>query len=323
MHNGHELGEFVFFDFEPQHGDMASEVLAGLRQTPKIVSPKYFYDARGSALFEQITELEEYYLTRTEMLLFDRHLPEIGELLGHGISLIEYGSGSSKKIRKVLETITPAAYVPIDISLQHLRANATELHQDYPQIHIYPVCADLTQPFDLPEPATAYTPVGFFPGSSIGNFEPSQAKKFLQTVHHTLGQGASLIIGVDCKKPVAVLEAAYNDAAGVTAAFNLNLLSHLNERLQADFVIDQFSHHARYNPELGCVQMFLTSEQQQTVQIAGHTIEFARGEELHTENSYKYAPQEFVALASSAGFEVVRQWRDERDYFAMYLLTAR
>ena len=315
-------GEFEFFDFEPDQGDITAEVLRGLSAEPKHISPKYFYDARGSALFEQITELAEYYLTRTEMTLFDRHLPAIAEILGAQVCLIEYGSGSSKKIRKVLETITPHAYVPIDISHEHLQANARELHQDFPHLHVYPVCADITQPFNLPEATQGLTKVGFFPGSSIGNFEPSEAQGFLRTVHATLGAGAHLLIGVDRKKPVDVLERAYNDADGVTAEFNLNLLTHLNERLGADFIVDQFTHDARYNEVLGCVQMFLKSEVQQEVQLAGRIVSFAQAEELHTENSYKYSPEEFESLAHSANFSLTAQWTDEHEYFGLYLLRA-
>lgn len=322
MHDGQAAGEFVFFDFEPDHGDIAAEVLAGLSSQPKRISPKYFYDARGSALFEQITELDEYYPTRTEMALFDAHLGEIAERVGDHVCLIEYGSGSSKKIRKVLQSITPLAYVPIDISLEHLRANAWALHQDFPHVNVYPVCADITQSFELPDATADLTRVGFFPGSSIGNFEPAEAQRFLHTVHQTLGSGASLIIGVDRKKPVEILERAYNDADGVTAEFNLNLLHHLNERLGADFQVEQFSHDARYNETLGCVQMFLKSEQRQQVNIAGQSVSFAAGEELHTENSYKYHPHEFKALAKAADFSVDLEWTDERDYFSLYLLTA-
>lgn len=315
-------GEFVFFDFEPEEVDMAAEVLGGLSQKPKWISPKYFYDSKGSELFEQITELEEYYVTRTEMTLLDQHLPEIGEILGPQVCLIEYGSGSSKKIRKLLETITPTAYVPIDISLEHLRVNARALHSDFPHLHVYPVCADITQPFDLPEATAKLDKVGFFPGSSIGNFDPQDAQTFLQTVHATLGEGADLIIGVDRKKPIEVLEDAYNDAQGVTAAFNLNVLRHLNQRLDADFVIDQFEHDARYNATLGCVQMFLKSLTTQQVTISGQTVTFGSQEELHTENSYKYHPDEFNDLAQRAGFTVKRQWTDEQAWFSLYLLTA-
>lgn len=322
MRDTEASGEFVFFDFEPEQGNMAAEVLAGLAQTQKALSPKYFYDSRGSELFERITELEEYYLTRTEMALFGSYLGDIAELTGRDVCLIEYGSGSSMKIRKLLEAVAPRAYVPIDISLEHLRANAWALHQDYPSLDVYPICADLTQPFELPQETDGLAKVGFFPGSSIGNFEPHQAQQFLQTVHATLGVGANLIIGVDRKKSRSVLEPAYNDQQGVTAEFNLNLLTHLNDKLGANFIVDQFSHDARYNEELGCIQMFLKSRCPQQVELLGECFQFAEDEELHTENSYKYDPHELSELARGAGFQMSAQWSDERDWFSLYLLTA-
>lgn len=313
-------GAYEFFDFEPATDDMASEVQRGLKSSPKVISPKFFYDARGSQLFEQITELDEYYLTRTEMSLFDAHLPEIAEVLGDNLCLIEYGSGSSKKIRKVLETVSPSAYVPVDISQDHLKENAWALYQDFPHLDVFPVCADITQQFALPEAVADRIKVGFFPGSSIGNFEPQLAQSFLRNVRAVLGAGGALIIGVDRKKTVSVLERAYNDADGVTAAFNLNLLAHLNARLEGNFDLGGFEHDARYNEAQGCIQMFLRSRAEQTVEIAGITVEFETSEELHTENSYKYHPEEFADLCATAGFQIDRQWSDPQDYFTLYLL---
>jgi len=313
-------GEYVFFDYKPQQANMASEVLKGLGSEPKFISPKYFYDQRGSELFERITELDEYYVTRTEMALFDDHLPDIARSLGRELCLIEYGSGSSMKIRKLLETISPKAYVPVDISGDHLQENARALHRDFPQLNVYPVCADITQHFALPPVTVGLSKVGFFPGSSIGNFEPRLAQKFLSTVRETTGVGGALIIGVDRKKPVEVLEDAYNDAEGVTAAFNLNVLRHINQALGADFDVRGFTHVARYNEDEGCIQMFLQSKRDQTVHVAGETIRIANGEILHTENSYKYDPDEFLNLASNAGFSQTAVWSDARDWFSLYLL---
>lgn len=299
---------------------MAGEVLQGLASEPKYISPKYFYDARGSALFDQITDLDEYYLTRTEMWLFDSYLGDIAARLGEGLCVIEYGSGSSLKIRKLLEAVTPHAYVPVDISNEHLQDNARDLHADFPHLHVYPVCADFTQRFTLPIQVESLTKVGFFPGSSIGNFEPTEAKGFLANVRETVGLGGALLIGVDRKKSVHVLEDAYNDGLGITAAFNLNVLAHINEVLDADFQLQQFRHMARYNADEGCIQMFLQSTADQRVTVAGTTVEIARDEVLHTENSYKYHPEEFLALAAAAGFAEVAHWSDPKDWFSLYLL---
>jgi dimethylhistidine N-methyltransferase len=316
-------GSYAFLDNKPAQQEMAREILAGLKALPKTLSPKYFYDAQGSALFDRITQLDEYYLTRTEMALFDAHLNDIAEHLGGNVCLIEYGSGSSVKIRKLLQAVTPAAYVPVDISDEHLQANAQALHEDFPALNVLPVCADFTQRFELPDAVADMTKVGFFPGSSIGNFDPQGAQNFLQNVHATVGQGGALLVGVDRKKSVSVLEQAYNDKQGVTAAFNLNALSHINKELDANFQPQQFSHVASYNPKLGCIQMFLRSEVEQQVNIAGETIRFSKAEKLHTENSYKYDPDEFLALADRAGFSSLAQFSDSKQYFTLYLLQAR
>ncbi len=316
-----EKGDYNFYDYKPAQDDMALEVLRGLRSTPKHISPKYFYDSQGSLLFERITKLQEYYLTRTEMALFDKHLPDIARQLPSDTCLIEYGSGSSLKIRKVLQTLIPGAYVPVDISRLHLQENARSLQADFPHLDVYPVCADITQVFSLPAEVQSMPKVAFFPGSSIGNFEPEDAKVFLRNVHTTVGSEGALIIGVDRKKERAVLEAAYNDAEGVTAAFNLNVLNHLNEELDADFKPDQFQHMAHYDEEHGRIQMFLRSIRQQQVRVNGETIEFDAGEVIHTENSYKYHPQEFLLLAAQAGFYPMAQYDDERGWFSLYLLT--
>jgi len=313
--------EYAYHNLKPDVVEMANEVLAGLRATPKAISPKYFYDAKGSALFEQITDLPEYYLTRTEMALFDEHLVDIAQLLPKDLCVVEYGSGSSLKIRKLLEALTPRAYVPVDISAEHLEDNARTLHGDFPQIAVYPVCADFTQPFALPDVVADLTKLAFFPGSSIGNFDPSDAARFLANVRHTVGEHGALLIGVDRKKSVAVLEQAYDDAAGVTARFNLNALSHINDTLMADFDMNAFEHVARYNEDAGCIQMFLRSLHDQQVTIAGERIRLQANEEVHTENSYKYHPQEFLQLAATVGFTEVNRWSDERDWFSLYLLN--
>ena len=315
-------GRFEFFDLKPKTADMREEVLEGLTSRPTYLPPKYFYDERGSKLFERITELPEYYLTRTEMALFDVYLDDICDALGDGVCLVEYGSGSTRKVRKLLERLRPAAYVPVDISAAHLEAEARQLYGDYPWLDVFPTCADLTAPFDLPEPVRGLPRVGFFPGSSIGNFDPVGAAGFLLNVRQNLGQGGRLLVGVDRKKSTPVLEAAYNDRQGVTAEFNLNVLRHVNERLNADFDLTTFTHEARYDPELGCVQMFLKSVVAQTVHVAGVAVPFAAGEIIHTENSFKYHPEEFTALSEGAGFTTREWWTDEGERFALFVLQS-
>ena len=314
--------QLELLDLHPEIENVTLEVCEGLKKQQKTLSPKYFYDERGSELFEAITRLDEYYPTRTELALFDAHLPEIAELVGEGSCVIEYGSGSSLKIRKLLDALSPLAYVPVDISRDYLLTNATVLAQDFPQLTVLPVCADFSQFIALPEQLGGMNPIGFFPGSSIGNFEPEQAKQFLGRVANTLGSGGHLLIGVDCKKDPAVLERAYNDAAGITAAFNLNALSHLNRVLGAEFQLDKFEHEAHYNRDAGCIQMFLRSTAQQQVSIGGSVFAFDDGERLHTENSYKYSPDEFIRLAKDSGFGCEHHWQGADEYFGLYLLKA-
>ena len=318
-----DLGRFEFFDLKPKAADMREEVLAGLTATPKTLSPKYFYDETGSELFKRITRLPEYYLTRTEMALFDAYLEQIAAALGDGVCLVEYGAGATLKIRKLLERLRPAAYVPVDISGDHLEAQSRELHADFPWLDVFPTCADFTAPFPLPEPVTGLPIVGFFPGSSIGNFDPAGAERFLRNVHETLGPRGRLLVGIDRRKDPEVIEAAYNDAQGVTAAFNLNALDHINARLGADFDIAAFRHEARYDEDRGCLQMFLRSTRAQTVHIGEVAIDFAADERIHTENSFKYHPEEFEALAGRGGFAVDTWWTDEAARFALFLLRGR
>ena len=317
-----EQGEapFEVFDLKPEAADVEAEVLAGLRLAEKTLSPKFFYNERGSELFEAITRLPEYYLTRTELSIFDASLDELAKAVPKGSCVVEYGSGSSLKIRKVLEAIDPSAYVPVDISGEHLVAQSRALSADFPGLAVYPTCADFTSAFELPAPVAGVPKVGFFPGSSIGNFLPEDAAAFLGRIAHTLGSGGKLIIGVDLKKDVAVLEAAYDDAAGVTAEFNLNLLAHLGEMLSIDLDQSRFAHRAEYNVELGAIQMFLDVRESHEVVIGGETISFTAGEAIHTENSFKYEPEEFLALAASAGFAEIGRWSDPKQWFAVFLL---
>jgi len=314
--------QLELLDLHPEIENVTREVCEGLQKQQKSLSPKYFYDERGSELFEAITQLDEYYPTRTELALFDAHLPDIADLIGAGSCVIEYGSGSSLKIRKLLEALSPLAYVPVDISRNYLLNNAMALAQDFPQLTVLPVCADFSQSIALPEQVGGLNPIGFFPGSSIGNFEPAQAKQFLARVANTLGSGGYFLIGVDCKKDPAVLERAYNDEDGITAAFNLNALSHLNHLLGAEFQLDAFEHEAHYNQEAGCIQMFLRSTARQQVSIGDSIFAFNDGERLHTENSYKYSPDELIRLAEDSGFGCEHLWQDADEYFGLYLLKA-
>ena len=302
---------------------MAREVLRGLTAPRKSIAPKFFYDEAGSALFDAITRLPEYYLTRTEIGILRANRTAIARHADADACLVEYGSGSSEKVRILLGACAPAAYVPVDISKDHLERSARAIFDDYPALSVYPTCADYTRPFDLPAPVAELPRLAFFPGSSIGNFDPDAAGAFLRAVADLLGPGGCLIIGVDAKKDHRVLVPAYNDAAGVTARFNRNLLRHVNAALGADFDPSAFDHRAIYNADAGRIEMYLDAKRDQVVRInGGHggEVAFARGEALHTENSYKYAPNEFVAKAARAGFECVDRWLDRRGYFMVLLL---
>jgi dimethylhistidine N-methyltransferase len=311
---------------QPQSADtsaFADDVLDGLRATPKYLLPKYFYDGAGSLLFERITELPEYYPTRCEMQILREHARKIAKLVPAGAALVEFGSGSSKKARIMLRALPKlAAYVPVDICGEMIEQEALELRPDFPGLKVLPVTADITQAFDLPAPAKAApVRVGFFPGSTIGNFEPHEAAAFLRNAARILGTGATLIVGADLIKPVEVLNAAYNDTAGVTAKFNRNLLVRINRELRGTFKLDTFEHHAFYNRERHRIEMHLASLKRQKVKVAGETIDFRAGETIHTENSYKYSVESLGALARGTGWQPVGVWTDERQYFSIQAFT--
>ena len=298
-----------------------SDVVAGLSKSDKALEPKYFYDERGSQLFDEITQLDEYYPTRTETGILNHNAGELAAIIGPEADLIEFGSGSSVKVRILLDSLDGLrSYVPVDISTEHLLQAAEDLAKDYPEVTIIPVAADFTERFDLPAELSGGTRVGFFPGSTIGNFLPDQAVAFLKTAAETLGVGGTLIIGVDLKKDISTLEAAYNDAKGVTAEFNLNVLKRINRELDGDFQLDQFDHDAIYNADAGRIEMHLRSTEDQTVRVNGHTFEFQADETIHTESSYKYSVDEFHALAARAGFEAVKVWTDSDDLFSLHYL---
>lgn len=297
-----------------------ADVLAGLSARQKALPAKYFYDSAGSLLFDRITELEEYYPTRTETALLTGIAGDIADVAGPQAVVVEFGAGSLAKIRVLLDAFeTPRAYMPIDVSGAHLTAAAAELRERYPDLHIAPIVADFTEPLAIPF-ADGANVFGFFPGSTIGNFEPPEARRLLRRISATLPKGALFLVGTDTKKDRGVLERAYNDADGVTAAFNLNLLARINRELGGDFDLSRFRHRAFYNETLGRIEMHLTSLAAQTVRVAGHGFRFAKDETIHTENSYKYSAPQFATLAASAGWTARRLWTDPRNFFALHLL---
>lgn len=312
-------------DASPSKQQFLSDVLGGLGRHPKTLPCKYLYDERGSELFEQICELDEYYLTRTEVRIMRDRARDMADCLGRRSVLVEYGSGTSLKTRILLNHMhDPAAYVPVDISKEHLRNSAGRMADLFPHVKVYPVCADFTQPFDLPEIDQPFSrTVGYFPGSTIGNFAPHEAVKLLRNIAAEVGEGGGLLIGVDLKKSAEILEAAYDDALGVTSEFNLNLLEHINRELDADFQLDQFRHLAVFNDEQSRVEIFLVSEQDQVVEVDGERIEFAEGERIHTENSHKYTLSRFADIAGQGGFDVAKVWRDEQNLFSVQYLTVK
>jgi len=311
---------------QPENAELsafATDVLDGLKATPKRIPAKYFYDDAGSVLFEKITEVPEYYPTRCEMQALRDHAAEIAKLIPEGAALVEFGSGSNKKARIVLDaTQKLAAYVPVDISGEMLQREAAELRADYPALKVLPVVADICYPFDLPREAKAATArVGFFPGSTIGNFEPHEAASFLRNAARILGPRSTLIVGADLIKDVDVLNAAYNDAAGVTAAFNLNMLTRINRELGGNFKLSTFEHHAFYNRERNRIEMHLASLKRQKVKVVGETIDFRAGETIHTENSYKYSVDSLRALARGVGWLPDGVWTDSQGYFSIQAFT--
>jgi dimethylhistidine N-methyltransferase len=310
-------------DLEPSQDEFRAAVLAGLRQGEKSLPCKFFYDAEGSRLFDKICELPEYYPTRTECRILEDHAGAIAKLVGSHARLVEFGSGAGVKIRLLLSALDrPAGYVPVDISRLHLLAAASSLAKDFPHLAIAPICADYTLPFDIPAP-TGRAPtstIGFFPGSTIGNFTPQEAHAFLASARKLLGPGSSMIVGVDLRKEEAVLVRAYDDAAGVTAAFNLNLLRRINRELMGTFQLDQFVHSARWNGGLGRMEMHLISRRAQTVEIGRDRFTFKEGETIHTENSHKYTIAQFQDLARSAGYEPRAVWTDAAELFSVHLI---
>ncbi|WP_214857843.1 L-histidine N(alpha)-methyltransferase [Exiguobacterium sp. s191] len=310
----------IGYDLYTPQQNMRLEVIEGLMREQKVLPAKYFYDHIGSQLFEQITQQPEYYPTRTELAILEQHRAEIARSIGDVHTLIEYGSGSSRKIQMLLETFTHLdTYMPIDISKDFLMESARQLSERYPALHIKAVCGDYSQSISLPV-EEAQKRVIFFPGSTIGNFEPEEAMRFLRHSSRILETGDGFLIGVDLKKSVDVLERAYNDVAGVTAAFNLNMLTHLNQMLEGTFDVTRFEHHAFYNEEKGRIEMHLRSQLDQLVQVGDVTVPFKQGETIHTENSYKYSKEEFETLVLKSGFHPVNCWIDDDERFSVHYL---
>ncbi|MEL7538035.1 MAG: L-histidine N(alpha)-methyltransferase [Pseudomonadota bacterium] len=311
-----------FQEAEPE-GDLL-EIIASLSRPQKFLSPKFFYDQRGSELFDQITEQTEYYPTRTELGIMQDNIAAIKKAIGADASLIEFGSGSSYKTRFLLEHLEDlAVYVPVDISEDFLIATAKDLAKDFPNLEILPVAADFTREFDLPQPKRMPARnVVYFPGSTIGNFMPDAALELLKVMRAEAKDGGALLIGVDLKKDRAPLEAAYNDAAGITAEFNLNMLVRINREFDANFDVDAFSHRAIYNEVLGRIEMHLISDKAQSVSIGGERFDFDKGEYILSECSHKYAPVEFGAMVERAGFRVSEVWVDKDRLFSVQFCEA-
>ena len=308
--------------FDEQTTAFASDVIDGLSQHPKQLSPKYFYDATGSELFEQITLLPEYYPTRTELAILRDRATEISAIIPDGAALVEFGAGATTKVRLLLNQCKFGAYVPVDISGDFLKAQADVLRQDFPALDVYPVAADFTVPFALPDPVKAMPKVGFFPGSTLGNFEPHEACAFMRSAREILGEGAQMVIGVDLEKDERVLYHAYNDSAGVTARFNLNVLVRINRELGGNFDLSAFMHRAIYNRERHRIEMHLIAKKAQTVRVLGRSYSFRAGESIHTENSYKYSLDRFTALARGSGWSPRESWTDAAGMFSVHALVA-
>ena len=311
----------TFPDPTPVAPAFLDDVRAGLSRPQKALSPKYFYDAAGSDLFEKITRLPEYYPTRTEIGILDGRGPEIAALLPAGAALVEFGSGSTVKLRRLLRHLDKlAAYVPVDVSGEFLRAQAETLSADFPHLRVEPVVADFTRDFDLPDTLAGLPRAGFFPGSTIGNFEPEEAEALLARFGRILGSGAHMIVGVDLVKDAITLENAYDDAEGVTAAFNLNLLTRINRELAGRFDLETFTHRAVFNPDASRIEMHLVARNAQDVAVGSDTFAFAAGETIHTESSYKYTVDTFRALAERAGWRWIQVWTDADGLFSVHAL---
>jgi dimethylhistidine N-methyltransferase len=308
--------------FDEQASAFAADVIGDLSQQPKRLSPKYFYDVAGSELFEQITLLPEYYPTRTELSILRDRGGAISTIVPDGAALVEFGAGATTKARLLLNQCALGAYVPVDISGDFLNGQADALRRDFPGLGVHPVIADFTAPFALPEAIAGLPKVGFFPGSTLGNFEPQEASAFLRSARDILGQDAQMVIGVDLEKDERLLYDAYNDAAGVTARFNLNVLVRINRELGGNFDLSAFTHRAIYNRDRHRIEMHLIAKKAQSVRVLGRNFSFRAGESIHTESSYKYSLERFAALARGSGWTPRQSWTDAASMFSVHALAA-
>ena len=317
----------LFDDSLPQEQEFLADVLNGLAQPRKTLPCKYFYDERGSQLFESICETPEYYITRTELGILTENMQHIADLVGPGSDILEFGSGAGIKIRLLLEGLhNPRSYIPIDISREILESSARTLLEQFPQVQVIPIVGDYHKDIELPaafKAQSAHRKLVFFPGSTISNFTPQEADAFLGRIRSLLSEGDGLLIGVDCIKPTAILNAAYNDVAGYTAAFNLNLLQRIEDTFDTNLKTRHFFHHAYFNESESRIEMHLVSKLDQLIEIEGQRFSFRKGETIHTENSYKYSLQGFGDLAQRAGFEITTVWQDPDKLFSLQYLTAR
>ncbi len=312
----------LFHDLEPENSSFHEDIISGLSNKPRNIPPKYFYDEHGSHLFDAICETPEYYPTRTETAIIKDNLEEICTYLGKECVLIEPGSGASKKVRLLLDMLEPHTYIPLDISSDYLYSVARNLVSEYPKLRVIAACVDFTTPINLPDYPVKKRRVAFFPGSSIGNFEPEEAVTFLRNLHSLVEPGGGLLIGVDLKKDPDILNNAYNDKQGITAQFNLNILTHINRKLNTNFDVDCFEHKAFYNEVSGRVEMHLLCKDSQSVTIGNNVFKLEQGESIHTENSYKYSISEFHSLAMQAGFNREKTWTDADGLFSIHYLRA-
>jgi len=314
-------GKVVYQNMHPEIKDSHAEILKGLKSKPKTINPKYFYDTHGSELFEQITNLEEYYPTRTERMILSDNAQEIADLCGQDCVLIEPGSGSSEKVRLILDALKPSAYVPMDIAGEFLHRSALKLGEQFPWLNVHALCADFNryklEQDELPEGKR----VIFYPGSTLGNMTPDAAVGFLDNLRSWVGKDGGVLIGIDLHKDASKLNTAYNDKQGVTAAFNLNVLSHINTLAEANFSLDNFEHLAFYNDAERRIEMHLSSLSDQIVRVENSAIALAKGERIHTENSYKYTLESFQALIARAGLGIQKTWLDTDNLFSVHYLS--
>jgi dimethylhistidine N-methyltransferase len=317
-----KISNVLFEDQQPAPGDNRAELIAGLSRKQKQINPKYFYDKKGSELFEKITQQHEYYPARTEKSILRKNASEIASYCGEDCILIEPGSGSSEKVRLLLDKLQPAAYVPLDISEDFLYQAAQKLGREFPWLSIHAICADFSDQWQARTQLIGGRRVVFYPGSTIGNMEPELAQTFLSNLREWIGHDGSVLIGVDLQKHEHLLNAAYNDAQGVTAEFNLNVLNSMNNLVNANFDTNDFTHRAFYNNGLKRIEMHLVSKDSRTVNIDGALIQFDKGETLHTENSYKYSLESFTALSNAAGFTLEKSWLDEDELFSVHYLSS-